>query len=323
MYKLLAWVAQKNYWLRSFLYNLFIKNYTYSNRRVWQHGWKRIILKNSEQPVRTRIHGYSVVVNCGSTYPLIARIYRKFNNPLVQLVYQTYSIRQRSICIIDVGASIGDTVLVLIANLPGIFKKIICIEGHDESYKHLCQNMKQFSYVECVHALLSNSAQEKNLVRIHSGSFSIQGQSNIQAATLDEVLMKKEMEFVDILKIDVDGFDGKVLAGATEILTTQKPQVIFEWHPALISKTGNDFNQHFIVLRDCGYKKFLFFNKFGDFSHFMQDIQTWELEQLAALCLNNKFSNDWHYDVIALSDDLTDVTELAECSFAKNKKNAC
>ena len=61
----------------------------------------------------------------------------------------------------------------------------------------------------------------------------------VQGASLDS-LAALESVSIDVLKIDVDGFDGKVLAGAVETLHRCRPSVLFEWHPKSIAATRND-----------------------------------------------------------------------------------
>lgn len=124
----------------------------------------------------------------------------------------------------------------------------------------------------------------------------------------------------DVLKIDVDGFDGKVLSGARGILMQHVPNVIFEWHPILYRRTGNDYLKPFQVLVDCGYRTFVWFTKFGEFSHFTCGRDLEALEMTAQLCLREKHVDDWHYDVVALhSESVISPLNLAELSYAKRR----
>ena len=322
MYNLLSTVVSKNIALRSFLYNFLLSNHRKSNSKLWKKSWKQAILKNNNKPVNTRLHGYKAVVNSGFAYPLITRSHPHFNNPLVELVHQVHKVKGVPVTLIDIGAAVGDTVFLLESNLKGAFNKIVCIDGDDEFFDYLEQNMKQFDFVKTVHVMLSDKEQdEKSLVRIHAGTASAQGEKLVMAKTLDRVVQENNLDAVDILKIDTDGFDGKVLRGASNFLKTQQPSVIFEWHPILIKKTGNTIEEAFQVLTDCGYSNFVFFTKFGNFNHYMSGVNSTELEMLAQVCLNNKFVSDCHYDVVATGGPI-DIIALAECSFAKQKTSA-
>jgi len=216
----------------------------------------------------------------------------------------------------------GYTVFWLYTNLPDAFEKILCIDGDAEFFAYLQKNMQQFPFVTCEHALLSDKVtNEKSLVRTHAGTASAQGSATVLSVSLDELVQERNL-LVDVLKIDTDGFDGKVLAGSTHLLTSQKPYVIFEWHPILLRQTNNEIDRPFNVLFERGYQTFIFYTKFGSFSHYMFSMDQQELDKLAAICFNNKHVSDWHYDVIALPDDSLNMVELAECSFAKQKPSA-
>jgi FkbM family methyltransferase len=323
MYRAIEILARRNMMFRSFLYNFLIRNYDGNAfKKLHQRAWKRVILKNVDKPVTTKVHGYNAVVNSGFGYPLVARSHQQFNNPLIQLVHQTWRAKGKPITLIDIGAAVGDTVFLLNANLPNAFQRILCIDGDNEFFGYLQKNMQQFPFVECVHSLLSEKKQmEKSLVRIHAGTASSQGTTEVQSVTLDELIEQRKLESVDVLKIDTDGFDGKVLSGSINILKDHKPSIIFEWHPILINKTGNSISEAFNVLIDCGYTNFTFFTKFGGFSHFMCGLNLHELELLSQLSSNNKHISDWHYDVVATNDSI-DIVALAECSFAKQKLSA-
>ena len=311
--------------LSTFFYKSLIKHYKHRQAKWWVKLWKKYVKPNSTTPVTFQLHGNRVEVNCGYTYPLYAREFKSLNNPLLQLAYSTKKSLNRPINLIDIGAAIGDTILLINSNIDHAFDHAICIDGDSEFFSYLQKNLSSFTNVTCVHSLLSdtNSVNEKQLVRTHSGTASAQGEAVVEAKTLDTILDELKIDFtIDLLKIDVDGYDGKVLKGAVKLLKQQKPNVIFEWHPLLTSKTGNDLYEPFFVLQSCGYQTFLFYSKYGTFTHVITDVNENILEPYAQLCLRGKFDHDWHYDVIALPQDhQLDVLELAECNFANRKRS--
>ena len=67
-----------------------------------------------------------------------------------------------------------------------------------------------------------------------------------------------------------------------------------------------------------GYQQFVFFDKFGNFSQIHCNINDYELDTLAELCLRNNYNDDWHYDVIAFpAVTKIDPITLAELYYAK------
>lgn len=277
----------------------------------------------SPRPVRTRIHGKKVLINHNYTYPYTARRNPEFNNPLVELVHQSFLALKRPVSVVDVGAAVGDTVLLLDANCGSEVGTYYAIEGDSEFYGYLENNLRGMKKVILHHAFLSSQeGVESSLVRIHGGTASAQGEEKTKAVPLDRLLISSGPEHIDILKTDLDGFDGKVLLGAKKILERYKPAVIFEWHPVLCEKTGNDYLLPFELLKEQGYQKFVFFTKFGTFSHFMLGWDKDAMDLLKRFCERSLVCPDWHYDVVALRpDSMVDSVQLAETVFARSKKS--
>ncbi len=277
----------------------------------------------SPRPVQTRIHGKRVVINHNYTYPYTARRNPEFNNPLVELVHQSFLALKRPVSVVDVGAAVGDTVLLLDANCGSEVETYYAIEGDSEFFGYLETNLGSMKKVMLHHAFLSShEGVESSLVRIHGGTASAQGEEKTKAIPLDRLLISSGTEHIDVLKTDLDGFDGKVLLGAKKILHLYKPAVIFEWHPVLCERTGNDASLPIEMLMGEGYTTFIFFNKFGAFSHFMFEYDKQAIEELKNFCARSNVCKDWHYDIVALrADSGVDVLSLAETSFARSKKS--
>ena len=312
----------------SFIYNLLLKNYKFrdkGNKLGWL--WRKVWLLSSKKysgAVSTKIHGYECMVNNGNSYPLFARLFRNYNNPLIQLTSTVYNSTNRELVVIDVGSATGDTNLLLIKNLPNTIGSFFCVEGDYEFYSYLDSNKKYFPKTSMYNVLLSdiNGKQINNLVKTHLGTASAIGESKVKSISLDSLLLGDLSDDVDILKVDVDGFDGVVLKGGSKILSKFKPYVIFEWHPILIKKTNNSYFQHFEVLKLQGYNRFLWFNKYGEFSHFDFDCTPEIIEAYVKLCLRNIHDFDWHYDVIAIhKESKIDIFEIAELKKAKAIKS--
>jgi FkbM family methyltransferase len=195
---------------------------------------------------------------------------------------------------VDVGAAVGDTALLLLDRCNGRIKHLDCVEAEESFAALLRQNLA--GTVGRVHevVLSDRPGPVGALVRSqHQGTASAEGKDQIEATTLDTLFAN---ERPDVIKVDTDGFDGRVLAGGRMLLETARPTVLFEWHPMMYCRVGNDPAQPFAVLRAAGYDRFVFFTKFGQFSHFGDA----ELDRLTDLCLHNKTLGDWHYDVAAL-----------------------
>ena len=79
-------------------------------------------------------------------------------------------------------------------------------------------------------------------------------QIKVRMETLDSYVSKKNISRIDLIKLDVDGFEGKVIRGALETLKRFKPKIIIEVAPAWTEMRGDDMK---IILKDIeqlGYK---------------------------------------------------------------------
>jgi len=267
------------------------------------------------------MHNVKILVPFGYPYPVIARQFHSFNNPLLELVCQCFNEKRRALDLVDIGAGIGDTVLLLNANCPQMVRQFICIEGDETFFTYLQTNLKIFDNSILIKALLSSEdGFDKVLVHTHGGTAMALGCQVVRSYSLDSIMHPMNIKNLDIIKIDVDGFDGRVLSGARKILRAYHPEIIFEWHPILYRKAGNDWITPFRVLCEEGYKNFIWFTKYGEFSHFMTEVDVNVIKLFAEYCFAEGNNSDWHFDVVALheSSSLSPIT-MAELRLAKKR----
>lgn len=281
------------------------------------------LLLNYNGIIETVIHGSKVKVNNGFTYQKTVRTYPNYNDPLYDIVGEISAHRNKKINIVDVGAAIGDTALLLLSNLYDNINKIHCIDGDRDFFKLLENNLKKEEKAAVYFCLLSSTDNNliPELVRIHNGTASAQGNSSSNSMTLDSLIDSKKIDSIDLIKIDVDGFDGQVMNGAMKTLSQYKCPIIFELHPKLIKDTNNRIQDIFDALQVCNYTKCYWFSKFGIFNHFTETVNP-SLEFYEELCLRNNFEEDWHYDIIALHEyESLNIFNVIERKYSSTKKS--
>lgn len=317
--------STKPEWLPSKVWQFLLSVYPKSAgpySRIWSHAYEAAAKAFGGRTAELKIHGTMCVLNYGHAYPLYARRFTRWNQPLVELVHEVHSLAGRPISFVDVGSGIGDTILLLNANCPGNLGQVYAIDGDEEFFRYLSANFSESDSVHRYQVMLSaDDGEVASLVRHNTGSGSAQGSSNVKCRKLEDVLGARDSG-IDVLKIDVDGFDGRVLKGSVNVLLKDTPAIIFEWHPILCREAKNSWLEHFDILESCGYDRFIWYSKYGDFSHFSQAGVRKDTEMVADLCFAGLHDHDWHYDIIALhsTSRLSPLT-LAGLSFAKARRS--
>jgi FkbM family methyltransferase len=260
--------------------------------------------------VELDLHGRRMLINAGNPYPFMIREHPLFNLPLVSLVSEVFRKKAAPLNIIDCGAAGGDTAFLLAEKCPAAVRQMFCIDGDDDFLALLGRNAPRVPFpIHITKAMLARQNMEiPSLVRHHQGTASATDfEHKTVAVTLDTLFPATAgTGTIDILKIDIDGFDGEAVAGAGALLARDRPAVIFEWHPDLIIKTGNSMFTAFDALHHAGYTQFLAFRNTGQFSHFGADRRE-DLELWAKYLLHFQAASDPHFDIVALPDGMKDL----------------
>jgi FkbM family methyltransferase len=134
----------------------------------------------------------------------------------------------------DVGANIG-YYLLLIESVVGATGHVVCFEPEAANLCELRRNVRVngFANVEVVAAA---AGATNGIVALRTGINAAivepgTGDCTVPLVSLDTALA----EAVDLLKIDVEGYEGQVLAGARRLLVERRPALWLEIHPAMLA----------------------------------------------------------------------------------------
>lgn len=149
-----------------------------------------------------------------------------------------------NIIIFDVGAYIGEVSLIY----NNIFDnpKIFSFEPFQESFLKLQENLKYYSNITPVNLAISDT---DNILHFHSNSFAptnsiLPSDSNsdiiwrkdvlntkekiqVNSTTIDAYLEKNDFETIDILKLDVQGAEYKVLLGGEKAFKEKRIGLLY------------------------------------------------------------------------------------------------
>jgi FkbM family methyltransferase len=168
------------------------------------------------------------------------------------------------LCVIDVGANVGDTVAFIKA---AVDVPIICFEGDATFYDYLVKNTGQFTNVVTYNCFLGDTEQTVAVERVaKSGTLCItsDGDSAIQLVTLDRVVKSARVNGkLKLLKIDTDGYDAKIIRGGFQYVSESKPVIFFEYDRPTQENAREHGLEILKELKGYGYRLILFFDNVG------------------------------------------------------------
>lgn len=154
--------------------------------------------------------------------------------------------------VIDVGASIGDHT-VTYAEWVGKDGMVAAFEVNPRAYECLVRNTKDLPQVLPIKMGLSDTNSKALLVELdNSGaSYLLYGgaESEVSVAPLDSY----EFANVDFIKIDIEGYEVKMLEGARETIEASRPVMLVEVNRGALERAGTSAERLFEVLAELGY----------------------------------------------------------------------
>ena len=173
--------------------------------------------------------------------------------------------------VVDIGANIGAHTLPL-AEMVGSTGNIIAVEPTDWAFRKLLDNLSLNPHlidrVTTIQAMLVESDSEvlpesiysswplkseavDDFHPIHFGS--LKSTKGATAITLDNLLKQLDITTVDVIKLDVDGFEIGVIKGAYNIIYYNKNiKIIMEFAPYLFNNETDEIGQFLSILENNG-----------------------------------------------------------------------
>lgn len=170
-------------------------------------------------------------------------------------------------CVIDIGANIGAHTLHF-AKLVGPSGKVIAFEPTDYAFNKLIRNIElnpdlqkqiiaQQVLLDCGEGLKPNSIpsswelnENVNSQKhaIHMGTYNSIEAADVKA--LDNAMNQLGNPKVQIIKLDVDGYELQVIKGAQSTLQRNKPKIIMEIVPYIYGEHGYKLENLLHLLKD-------------------------------------------------------------------------
>lgn len=181
----------------------------------------------------------------GCFEPMTARLIKRYVKP--------------GMVVVDIGANMGCHALQF-AKLVGRSGRVIAFEPTKYARNKLELNIKlnNFSNIRIEKIALSDKAGKKQKVYFQS-SYPLNGARQdgtdiVDFLTLDEYAKKNKINRIDFIKMDVDGYEHKIILGGLNTIRQHKPIIIMELGIDTLKKAGGDINDLIDALSGIGYK---------------------------------------------------------------------
>lgn len=164
--------------------------------------------------------------------------------------------------VVDVGAFIG-LYAISIAKRLGADGHVIAFEPDAVNHQDLIEHVRMNGVDNKIRVIKAACGSRKERLaftsqniqsHLSSAAESSGSETWVECVTLDDVFSSDR---IDILKIDVEGYEEHVLKGASRILsdTQRKPRIMFiEVHPYAWKELGTTSASLLLLLRSAGYQ---------------------------------------------------------------------
>lgn len=170
---------------------------------------------------------------------------------------------KQSMIFIDVGAAIG-WFTIIASSLVGEGGKVIAFEPSPLRFRTLVENVKLNTdgNVECVDKAVSSEngeayiSGENHPIYLSSSGNIFKINIPIDIVTLDSYLKMRGLSNVDMVKIDVEGSELRVLKGMEQtIRNSGEIKIICEVHLPYLNRYGDNVNRLFEYTQTMGLRK--------------------------------------------------------------------
>ncbi len=206
------------------------------------------------------------------------KIYLEFSNPftwdlvlgkdLEKDVKQAFSQNvNEGDTVIDIGAHIGEYTL-LGAKLVGTKGFVIAVEPAYDTMKSLKENIILNDFKNCLvlEKAVGEKVETRSLYKVSEEDVygyldpyvenkKLMKKSEIEVTTVDHIILSKNLNLVNLLKIDVEGFEYEVLLGCKDALNKNKiKKIIIEIHSGFLKSKGINEDLIYVFLKEHGFK---------------------------------------------------------------------
>ncbi|MDA3010037.1 MAG: FkbM family methyltransferase [Actinomycetota bacterium] len=252
------------------------------------------------------INGLEIELDFSHALPDYQRIHPNYDKFLSEFVRFLPS----NSVVVDVGANVGDSLAAMAGSNDQL--QYVCIEADPEFFEALnCNvealiNQRPGLRVNTAMGLVGRDVDAVALLGSSGTKRAVPGAGSLTPKPLQELLNASETDEsrLQLLKVDVDGYDWDVLGSAFDILKSQTPAIFFECqfnsHDQLRS-----YQKLFRNLFTIGYSNYWFFDNFGNFMLSTQRLETISdlVGYLARMSFGGSTKTLGYFDILAWTEE--------------------
>lgn len=205
--------------------------------------------------------GVRIVLNPNDPVVSGALFLRVYERPETRFVL---SVLRPGMRILDVGANLG-YYTALFGVKTGAAGRVVALEPDPENFRFLQKTIQAnrltnvaavqaAAGAEAGHLLLFRSANNRGDNRMYANELASSSEE-VRVARGDEILAEQGIEKIDFLKVDVQGYEGQVIAGLETTLRRSKGLIaMLEFWPYGLTQAGTDPVEYLELLRSWGFR---------------------------------------------------------------------
>lgn len=246
-----------------FLHEMVARSFK-TKRACWNFLRKIYISFLNDPASKIVINGKTLMLPLSHQLPIYLSEHSEYDK-LIGRVSKWIRKDCKSICFVDVGANIGDSVAQF---NPLNLDLVIAVEPNEKFYSFLLMNYGSQNNIKIIKSICSSKTEDLNLSfdekngtasLVNIESLEIQSTTTIDSL-LSHIINDKSIIFI---KVDTDGFDFEVLKGAKSTISSDNPIVMFECDIFNNKEYINDINQILDLFQSCAYSEFLAYDNYG------------------------------------------------------------
>jgi FkbM family methyltransferase len=186
------------------------------------------------------------------------------------------SVLKEGMVFVDAGANEG-LYSLFASRCVGPSGRVFSFEPSQREFQRLGCNI-QLNNLENVHAVQAVLAEAPGEIELNIADSSHAGQNTlgkfiyqvpllrterVSAQTLDGFAAESGLTRLDILKLDVEGAERRVLEGSRRVLRELRPMILFEASDAALKEQGSSLTNVLEFLRSQNYRFYAFDNRTG------------------------------------------------------------